>query len=108
MKAINDIFDGNFPKTISIIVENFLNGGTTEKNVNAVYGVIGRMPVIICKFNNGYQDFYWHEGNKCFYPLSERFTDDTGHVMTFKDWWDEEEIGVECPKEYAGEVACIA
>lgn len=107
MKAINEIFDGNFPKKINIITEDFINGGRSNQEVMAVYGDIGRMPIIICKFDNGYQDFYYHEEDKCFYPLSECFTDDDGHEMTFKDWWKEEEIGIECPSEYANEVACL-
>ena len=64
-----------------------------------------------CKFDNGYQDFYYSDTNNAFKQLT--YSDDIGveneddYRITFRESWREESVGIKCPKEYADMCSCM-
>ena len=64
-----------------------------------------RMKVIIVKMDDGsYQDFYYNGENEVFKPLTISYEaeDDFDEVLvTFAESWENEQVGIDCPKEYA-------
>lgn len=64
-----------------------------------------RMKVIIVKMDDGsYQDFYYNAEDEVFKPLTLSYDEedlDGEENTTFAESWKNEDVGVDCPEEFA-------